>query len=321
MTLKNNIKNLLPLIDVSLMAPLSVAAQIFKFYARLGGTRLPKCREHLKATGIYPIRDHYYQPLFKDSRLKQSLREPRHLPGIDWRTEDQINFLSRLNYSNELELLRFNEPSQDFLKFSFNNGSFESGDAEILYQILRHYKPKRMIEIGSGHSTKIAHEALKKNFVETGIKATHTCIEPYEMDWLEQLGVNVERKLVEDCDISFFDNLEKDDILFIDSSHMIRPQGDVLVEYLQIIPRLRSGVIVHIHDIFSPHDYPDEWVRNDVSFWNEQYILEALISNKSRYEIIAALNYLHHHYYGSLKRVCPYLEKDREPGSFYFRIK
>ena len=296
-----------------------MAAPIFKTFARLGN-KLPKCREYLKSTGVYPILDHYYQPLFRDSRLKKSLSEARFLPGIDWRTDSQLSFLNALRFEKELVDMDLNTKNSDPLKFSMGNGAFESGDAEFLYQTVRHLKPRNIIEIGSGNSTKIAHEAIQRNHAETGVMASHICIEPYEMPWLERLGVKVERKLVEDCDLSIFQELTSNDLLFIDSSHMIRPQGDVLFEYLELIPTLQKGVIVHIHDIFSPRDYLEDWIRKDVVFWNEQYLLEALLSNTNKYEIVAALNYLHHEHHETLKRVCPYLDKSREPGSFYFRV-
>jgi len=108
--------------------------------------------------------------------------------------------------------------------------------------------------------------------------------------------------------------------LFIDSSHVIRPNGDILYEYLQILPQLQSGVYVQVHDIFSPRDYLTEWQIEDVRFWNEQYLLEVLLSCEHRYEIVSALNFLKHKYFGDLKRVTPYLTEDREPGSIYFRI-
>ncbi|QNJ16026.1 methyltransferase domain protein [Synechococcus sp. A18-40] len=271
---------------------------------------------------IYPITDHYYQPLFVDSRLKNSLRDKRNLPGLDFRIDSQISFLDNLTYTDELLDLQLNKPPINNLDFFLGNGSFESGDAEFLYQILRFLKPRNLIEIGSGHSTRIAHQALRRNFLESkSDNCTHLCIEPFEMPWLEQLDVIVMRNMIEDCDLSLFDSLERNDILFIDSSHMIRPQGDVLTEYLEILPRLHSGVIVHVHDIFSPRDYLDEWIRDDVRFWNEQYLLETLLSNTSRYEVIASLNYLACDYYSHLIKVCPYLLPGRQPGSFYFRVK
>ena len=119
-----------------------------------------------------------------------------------------------------------------------------------------------------------------------------------------------------------FQELDAGDILFIDSSHMIRPQGDVVFEYLEILPTLKDGVIVHIHDIFSPRDYPADWVIDRVWFWNEQYLLEAFLTLNSDWKIIGALNYLRHNHYDKLKEKCPFLTQDREPGSFYIqRVK
>ena len=118
-----------------------------------------------------------------------------------------------------------------------------------------------------------------------------------------------------------FQSLEAGDFLFIDSTHMIRPQGDVLHEYLTIIPSLPKGVFIHAHDIFSPHDYLDEWVRDKVHFWNEQYLLEALLTGSRNLEVVAALNFLKNKYYGDLLEVCPYLTTNSEPGSFYFKTR
>jgi len=184
-------------------------------------------------------------------------------------------------------------------------------------------KPKRIIEIGSGASTKMARLAIIANQKENNeYQCDHICIEPYEMPWLEQIGVKVLRKKVEDMDIDFFRQLEANDILFIDSSHIIRSQGDVLFEYLNILPVLTVGVHVHVHDIFTPKDYPKEWIVDKVLFWNEQYLLEAFLSFNENYKIIGALNFLHHNYYDLLKAKCPKLSPNREPGSFYIvRIK
>ena len=95
----------------------------------------------------------------------------------------------------------------------------------------------------------------------------------------------------------------------------------MLKEYLEIIPKLKKGVYVHVHDIFTPRDYLDEWIRDEVYFWNEQYLLEALLSNTNKYEIVAALNLLYHNNFNELKIVCPYISEGLEPGSFYFKIK
>lgn len=320
--LKKILIKILPLVDYFLLLPLLIGIPFFYFFSRLGGRRLPLSRKLLKKLGIYPIRNHYYQPLFDDSQLKKSLNLTRELPAIEINDKKQLKLLENLIYSKELKEMELDKYKQNHLDFSFqNNGGFCSGDAEFLYQIIRYFKPKRIIEIGSGFSTKIINHAIKMNKQKDGSFTNLKCIEPYEMPWLEDLGVEVQRELVQNIKKSIFDELQSNDILFIDSSHIIRPQGDVLTEYLEIIPKLNKGVIVHVHDIFTPRDYLESWIKEDVRFWNEQYILEALLSNSNRYEIIAALNYLHHSYFMELKKVCPYLKKNREPGSFYFKIK
>lgn len=317
--IKNFFKRFISFIDPFLIIPLLISTPAFYIFARIGGKRLKFSRKLLKKFGIYPIRDHYYSPLFKDINLKKSLREPRYLPGINLSEGKQLNFLENLTFNHELSNLE--DVDSDDLSFNFANGNFESGDAEFLYQIVRFLKPQTIIEIGSGNSTKIVNKALKKNYSDNSIKCKHICIEPYEMRWLESLGVDVIRKPLQECDLKLFNCLNRNDLLFIDSSHIIRPQGDVLKEYLEIIPLLKSGVFVHVHDIFTPRDYLDEWIREDVLFWNEQYLLECLLSNKGRYEVIAALNFLKHTNFYELKKVCPYLKKEREPGSFYFKIR
>lgn len=99
----------------------------------------------------------------------------------------------------------------------------------------------------------------------------------------------------------------------------IRPQGDVLYAYLEILPILERGVIVHLHDIFSPRNYLKEWLVDEVKFWNEQYLLEAFLTHNRSWKIIGALNYLHHNHYEVLKSVAPFLTPNREPGSFYIQ--
>jgi hypothetical protein len=202
--------------------------------------------------------------------------------------------------------------------FHMDNGAFGSGDAEYWYNLIRFKKPKRIIEVGSGFSTKIARLALEANEREDPQYACeHILIEPYEHDWLEGLGITVIREKVENTGIQMFRSLGAGDMLFIDSSHVIRPRGDVVFEYLEILPALDVGVIVHIHDIFLPRDYPAEWVVDEVRFWNEQYLLEAFLTLNSDWKVIGALNFLRHHHYEELKAKCPFLTDDREPGSFY----
>ena len=309
-------------IDLFFCIAVIPGACILLIFRILGAGRLPLTTSLLKKIGVFPIRNHYFEPLFDDSQLLKPLDEDRYLPGIDFNLPAQLNLLQELTFSHELLSLNLERSIKTADSFNINNGSFESGDADFLYQIIRYIKPTKIIEIGSGHSTKIARLALKKNKSESSLIYKHICVEPYEQKWLDSLDdITIIRELVENTQFNWEDELNAGDLLFIDSSHMIRPQGDVLKEYLEILPQLKPGVFIHVHDIFTPKDYPKSWITDDVRFWNEQYLLEALLTNTYRYEIIAALNFLKHNHFENLKLACPYLTTEHEPGSFYFKVK
>lgn len=312
------LKKVAPVFDFLFFPFVIISAPIFLIIRTIGVERFHYCTNVFIKIGIFPIRNHYYEPLFDNRKLSKSLRINRELPGINWNEKNQISFLDRFNYSNELVNISSTKISD--IEFYWNNGAFESGDCEYWYNIIRFIKPRVIIEVGSGHSTLMATKAICKNQEENpGYFCKHVCIEPYENQWLELLGISILREKVEDIDIGIFKELKENDILFIDSSHMIRPQGDVLFEFLEILPTLNKGVIVHFHDIFSPHDYPDEWIKNEVRLWNEQYLLESFLTSNESWEIIGALNYLHHNHYNKLKEKCCNLTPEREPGSFYIR--
>jgi hypothetical protein len=283
---------------------------------------LPLTKNILLKVGVYPIIDHYYEPLFNLKHLKRSLRLDRNLPGIDFNIPAQLEILTQFNYNKEL--LEFPMDKVDNkMEYCYNHGPFGPGDSEYLYNMIRLFKPGKIIEIGSGSSTLMAINALKSNKEEDpAYVCEHICIEPYEHTWLKECNVKVVRSLVEDVNKELFGSLKKNDILFIDSSHIIRPQGDVLFEYLELLPILNPGVMVHIHDIFTPKDYPDAWVKEG-TFWNEQYLLEAFLSGNKEFEIIGATNFLSHHYNEQFAAKCPvFKSKDKiEPGSFWMRKK
>jgi|SaaInlStandDraft_5_1057022.scaffolds.fasta_scaffold42883_3 hypothetical protein len=313
-------KIIMPIIDVMFVIFTYPSAFLLKLIRRAGVNRMPLCKNALFKVGVFPILDHYYEPQFDNRKNQIDFSQERNLPGIDWRVSDQLKMLKTLTFSGELTGILQGKTKENPLEFHLDNGSFESGDAECWYQIIRANKPKRIIEIGSGNSTLMAIKAIKKNQSEQlNYTCEHICIEPYEMPWLEQMDITIIREKVEEIDLSFFSQLKENDILFIDSSHVIRPQGDVLFEYLELLPSLNKGVIVHIHDIFSPRNYPKSWLQDDIRFWNEQYLVEAFLSNNDSWEIIASLNFLHHNYYNLLKEVAPFLTPEREPGSFYIK--
>jgi hypothetical protein len=226
---------------------------------------------------IRPI--HYYEPLpdFRNITAEQTNRR-RSYPAIDFRWEDQLALLNDLA-AYRAELLN--------IDFDFNNEYFSGFDAAVYFALIRHLKPNRVIEIGGGYSTRIAHNAIALNG-----KGKLTCVEPYPEARLTQTNVELITKRVEEIDIDFFSSLGANDILFIDSSHTVKFGSDVCYEFLEILPSLAPGVWVHVHDIFFPHDYPAEWLINRRLALNEQYLLEAFLSFNNEFRVALANHWL-----------------------------
>ena len=307
------------LIDIFLSPVTYLSALWLKQIRKKGLDKFTISRKIFEKVGVLPVIDHYYEPFFSK---KGYIRKKLELPGVNLNIDEQLNLLKEFNFNDEL--LKIPMEKNNPLEYYYNNESFGSGDAEILYNLIRLKKPGKIIEIGSGNSTLMAMKAISKNIEENpDYFCEQICIEPFEMKWLESLPIKIIRQKVETLDKNIFTNLGKNDILFIDSSHVIRPQGDVLFEYMEILPILQSGVLIHIHDIFIPYDYPYEWLFKKVKLFNEQYLLEAFLAHNNSYEVIAALNYLKNEYPRELYEVCPVLknQSERNPGSFWIQKK
>jgi predicted O-methyltransferase YrrM len=312
----------LKIVDFCFYILAAAAAGLAKLQWRVGPENLPRSFRAWNACGVLPVPCHYYQPVFDPDALPKSVwTRESSLPGIDLRINRQLDLISQFRYEDELrEFPLHGDPNNGFYHL---NRMFGPGDAEALYGIIRHLKPRKMIEIGSGYSTLLAKAALDRNRAE-GHDSEHICIEPYPEPWLETLQLTrVLRKPVETIEPAFFQQLGADDILFIDSSHVVRIGGDVQYEYLEILPRLQPGVFVHAHDIFLPFEYPLSWVRDKKWFWTEQHFLQAFLAFNSAFEVVLALSYLHAHQSEALARAAPIYAKypSSKPGSFWMRRK
>lgn len=294
-----------------------LAALLLALVRRAGLETLPACRRMLDAAGLLPVRRHYYEP-YLDAALLPPEGE-RAVGGIAWDEPGQLALLDALvPFAPELAALAEGAPAAgDTPGFRFGNGMFEAGDAEFLYAWLRLRRPKRVFEVGSGYSTLVAARALQRNREEGAPAARHVCIEPYEAPWLARVGVELVRRPVERLGTAFFSELGRGDLLFIDSSHVIRPGGDVLFQVLELLPALAPGVTVHLHDIFSPLDYPRAWLAEKRLLWNEQYLVEAFLSGHREWRVAAALALLHRRHFERLRAVCPFVTSASRPGSLY----
>jgi predicted O-methyltransferase YrrM len=304
---------LLFLLDIVLIPLVVIGALVFYLIRYIDINHLekmPVTKRILRFIGVYPVMHHFYDPLVHPGDLRLSLDEERALPGLDLNIDEQLKILGSFQCSHEFEKFSYN-PGKTLTYFYFNY-SFLPVDAQYLYSMIRTFKPKRMIEIGSGFSTLMAADAFKENRQENrDYHYEHICIEPYRHSWLGDLKVTLIKQRVEELAEDIFQQLDANDILFIDSSHVIKPQGDILFLYLHTLPLLKPGVIVHIHDIYTPANYPYKCLVKQMKFWNEQYVLEAFLSFNNRFEIIGALNFLKGHYFKELAAVCPALTDER----------
>ncbi len=242
----------------------------------------------LQRLGINLTPNHFYWPVPDVAELEK--REwPIYAapPGCNFRLREQIE-LAREFGSHYIPELNWNsQPKRD--SYHLHNGYFESCDAEVAYCMVRHWKPRRIIEIGSGYSTRVLAQALKANLEQDGIVGELITVDPYpERLPANGLGdvVTVVPERIQRLDIQLFDSLRADDILFIDSSHVVSVGSDVVREYLQILPRLNPGVLVHVHDIFLPSDYPRTAVLENLWFWSEQYLLQAFLAFNPEFEVL-----------------------------------
>jgi len=179
-----------------------------------------------------------------------------------------------------------------------------------LYFMIRDIKPRRYTEIGSGVSTYYCSLAAEEN-AKDGKNLEITCIDPYPHDMLYKISkVEILKKAVQDVDVSFFDQLGNGDILFIDSTHIVKIDGDVPYLYLEVIPRLTKGTVIHIHDIHFPYNipYPPQYYifgRKRPVYWNEAMLLQAFLSYNDSYEIIMSLPLLRYFDEDFLRAIIP----------------
>jgi len=274
------------------------------------------CERH----GFHVTPVHFYQPIPDTRTLPETLwNRPSKLVGIDMNHSVQLDLLRKRFPKFREEYEQFpTEPTGEPSRFYLNNGLFDGADALVAYCMVRHFQPDLIIEVGSGFSSLVSGEAAAKNN-----RSALICIEPFPQEFLKQgfpgLHSLIEKR-VEDVDLNFFSQLGSGDILFIDSSHTVKIGGDVNYLFLELLPHVKPGVIVHVHDIFFPFDYRRDWVMDEFRFWTEQYLLQAFLSFNSEFEVLMSNSYLGHYHKEDLKATFPSLAS-WGGGSFWMRRK
>ncbi|MCV7008469.1 methyltransferase domain-containing protein [Mycobacterium gordonae] len=235
---------------------------------------------------------HYYSPIVDPSTIaeyveKQYAQEPGDIKGIQLDEEAMVRL-----WNKNAEFIKntpFSEHADGKNRYYYDNGFYPYGDAMMLRAIIAHFKPKKVIEVGSGFSSACMLDAVD----HVGLSDfAMTCIDP-DADRLRcTLGtedgsrVDIIEGLVQDVPVSTFSKLNKNDILFIDSTHVLKTASDVHYELFSILPSLNEGVLVHFHDIHYPFEYPRQWLFDDNRSWNEIYALRAFLTYNSAFEVV-----------------------------------
>lgn len=229
-----------------------------------------------------------YQNLFLENKVKFKPRYGHGMPAhpelyeiIDGKRETYMKLLRKaLTYKKNIWTIRDTKAETDQALPRWNNGYLPALDMIGIYTMLSRFKPKRYVEIGSGHSTRVVHKAI----LEQELSTEFISIDPKPRTEIDQLPNRIIRKPFENNDFDIVNELNEKDILFVDNSHRILPNSDALVFFLEILPRLKRGVIVHIHDIYLPYDYPQFMCDR---YYSEQYGLACyLLANPDKYETI-----------------------------------
>ena len=271
----------------------------------------------LQSVGGHLLPVHFYSPVPDTSALPEELYEFRYdrVPGWSLNVAFQLDLLSKLaRFAGELGEL-YERPSETN-SFQWENDAFNSTDASVYYAMIRLFNPSKVIEVGGGYSSCIAALAALRNG-DTILDV----VEPYPQPFLVAARPGLHRLIqepVQSLSPEVFTSLDANDILFIDSSHVCKVGSDVTYLILEILPRLKPGVVVHFHDIFLPWNLPRKWTTEHRLFWNEQYLLLAFLQGNRDFEVLIANHYLGRCHAEELMEVFPHISRPRG-GSFWIR--
>jgi hypothetical protein len=284
---------------------------------------ISRLRRQVDEQGAWPA-GHYYSPIpARDDVISNSKRPSAtaSLPDINLRHDAQRELLEQ--YTSYYNQISFPEEKTSGFRYCFNQNFFLYADAIFLYSFIRHFKPKRIIEIGSGFSSAVMLDTLER--FPYG-KVDVTFIEPYPARLLgalkaeDQASVKIIEQKVQEVDPGLFNSLQAGDLLFVDSSHVVKYGSDVQKVFYDILPKLPVGVFVHFHDIFFPFEYPATWL-SEGRYWNENYFLRSFLSYNDSWEIVFFNHYVGIAFKDRLAEKMPLCLKNTGASIYLKRVK
>ncbi len=230
---------------------------------------------------------------------------PPELPAIDLNIAHQLKLLE--TFRRKFSSIPFAKTKTDRFRYFYENMSFVYGDAMVLYAMICHYRPHRIIEIGSGYSSCVTldtndvefENAIECTFIEPYPALFKSLINPGDLDHVKLIPAKLQ-----DVPLKEFSALAKNDILFIDSTHVSKINSDVNNIFFEIIPSLQKGTLIHFHDIYYPFEYPKEWAFEGRG-WNEDYFLRAFLEFNPAFKIEFFNSYMAHFYSDRIAKWMP----------------
>jgi hypothetical protein len=260
----------------------AVAVQGYRLLRRAGA-----------AAGFDIVLKTFYSPIPDLGELPANALDRRSpLAGLDFDLDAQMAWVER-QLSEPMAGFRPAQPGDDGTRPSrYTHGmtSYTQLDATVLYGMLRRLRPARVIELGSGASTLVIAEALRAN-ADDGAPARFEAYDPYPSLACDDLpGLDALHRLrAQDVPLTAFDALAEGDVLFVDTTHTVKVGSDVNFAVLEVFPRLTSGVVVHVHDVFLPYEYPRQWIEDFALYWTEQYLLQAFLVGNDGWEVLCGI--------------------------------
>lgn len=243
--------------------------------------------KHLEDTATRWPAGHFYSPVVSRSEVRDSwarVTRPKELGGLDLRAQAQRELVAGL--APHFGTIPFSDEKDGVHRYYYQNPSYNFGDALIYWAMLNHLRPRRILEIGSGFSSALALDAVDR----LGLPTVCTFVDPFpEVARAATAPMSAPHTIlpakVQEMDLRILAELGENDILFIDSSHIVKTGSDVHFEITEMLPRLGHGVIVHFHDVFYPFEYQRPWVVERNHSWNEVYFLHAFLLYNTRFRI------------------------------------
>jgi hypothetical protein len=261
----------------------------------------------------------FYSPVpHLDEIPPQTFDRVSELPALHWDLDAQMRLVEERLAEPMVEFTPPTNAPEGSHAYAIDNPSYSLLDATLGYSMIRWFRPRQVVELGSGHSTLVTAEAGLRNQAE-GSPFKFDVYDPFPRVVSNDLpGLDaLHRTTAQEVPLSVFAELGERDALFVDTTHTVKFGSEVNYLVLEVLPRLRPGVIVHFHDIFLPFEYPRSWMEDFGLYWNEQYLLQAFLAHNASWEVLVAMHALRRMRRWELERIVSPAVLEHEAGSFW----